>query len=123
MYVKRCFLYETVYISFLLSTEFHGNTASDNRPDTPDHNTDKQTTASNMDSNDMDELKCNLMNQLNLIDDTESQDRGIRDYDSRNTDFDSRNTDYDLRNSNKRNTDLRDHRVIPTDLRNGGLRL
>ena len=104
------------FIPFLLCPEFHGNTASDNRPDTPDHNTDKQTTASNMDSNDMDELKCNLMNQLNLIDDIEPQNPGLRDYDSSNT-------DYDLRNSNKRNTDLRDHRVIQTDLRNGGLRL
>ena len=89
---------------FHFSPEFHGNTASDNRPDSPDRNIDKQTTACDVGGSEIDELKCNLMNQLNLIDDIDIQDHGLRDRDLRNQ-------------------DLRDHHVIDTNLHMSGLRL
>ena len=51
----------------ILSTEFHGNTASDNRPDSPTGN--DSVTLKEMTNERLDQLKCNLLNQLNSNDD------------------------------------------------------
>ena len=64
---------------FFFIPEFHGNTASDNRADTPERPLDPKETNSDITESDIDKLKCNLMNQLNFMDDNELRSSGLTD--------------------------------------------
>ena len=64
-----------IHVLFLFFTEFHGNTASDNRVDSPQSHTEGD--GAGVSEAAIDKLKCNLMNQLNLIEDTDLGTNGL----------------------------------------------
>lgn len=61
----RSFSVWHVTLPYFVFLEFHGNTASDNRPDTPPV-ADIDRMDERAEDSEMDELKCNLFHKLNL---------------------------------------------------------